>query len=107
SSKPAPSRTASAARSNSVNAAASEEQMKPSRDLKLDAPLLADGTELVVVLADQVAQDGPEIRHSLASARFTALDTADRDALLGHGARLLHHLRESPAAQVRRPPQPQ
>ena len=80
--------------------------MKPSRDLKLDARLLADGTELVGVLADQVAQDGPEIRHGLALARFTALDTADRDARLGHGARLLHQLRESPAAQVRRPPQP-
>jgi hypothetical protein len=26
---------------------------------------------------------------------------------LGHGARLLHQLRESPAAQVRRPPQSQ
>ena len=79
--------------------------MKPSRDLQLVRLLLADADVMIDVLADQVAQHGEEIRHRLTSARFTALHTADRDALLGHGARLLHQLCEAATPQVRRPPQ--
>ena len=78
--------------------------MKPSRDLKQDA-LLAGAARTTAMLANQVAQDGPEIWHRLTLAWFTALDTANRDALVGHGARLLHQLRESTATQMRRPPQ--
>ena len=74
--------------------------MKPSPEL-LDAPLIAG----VAGLAKQIAQHSPEVRHGLALAWFTALDTADRDALVGHGACVLHQLRESPATQMRRPPQ--
>ena len=79
--------------------------MKPSRELQLDRRLLADAGVMIDVLADQVAQHSQEIRHGLTSAGFTALHTADRDALVGHGARLLHQLCEASAAQVRRPPQ--
>lgn len=80
--------------------------MKPWRDLKLDALLAgASAARTGGRLADQVAQNGPEIRHRLTSTWLTALDTTDRDALLGHGARLLHQLRESPTTHMRRPPQ--
>jgi hypothetical protein len=79
--------------------------MKPSRELQLDVQLLAGVAEPVVVLVNQIAQHNPEIRHRLTSAWITALDTTDRDALVGHRARLLHQLRESTAAQLRRPPQ--
>src|SRR5215471_13611944 len=99
SSRPAPSRTASAEHSSSVSAAGREAQTKPLRDPKLDA-LLAGGARSSGMLTDQVAQDAPEIRHCLASARFTALDTAKRDALVGRCARLLHQLRESTATQM-------
>jgi hypothetical protein len=65
----------------------------------------ASGGLLVEVLADQIAQDREEVRHRLTSAGLTPLDTADRDARLGHDAGLVHQLRESSTTQVRRPPQ--
>lgn len=58
------------------------------------------------MLADQLAQHRPEVRHCLTLAGFATLDTTDRNALLSSGARLLHQLHESTTAQMRRPPQP-
>jgi hypothetical protein len=81
--------------------------MKRLPEVRGSAPRLLVGVGVIVdVLADQIAQDREEVRHRLTSAGFTALDTADRDALLGRGARLLHQLPESPTTQMRRPPQP-
>jgi hypothetical protein len=39
-------------------------------------------------------------------ARFTLLNDAQRDALLGHIVCVLHELSETPTSQATRPPQP-
>ena len=105
-SKRAPSRTASAARSNSVSATATEVQMKPLPDRGPTAVALLVGVGATIdVLADQVAQDREEVRHRLATTRFTATDTTDRDALLGHCTRLVYQLGELTTSQTTRPPQ--
>jgi len=80
--------------------------MKPLPELRPGARLLAGARVMIDVLADQLAQRGPEVRHRLTLTSLPALDTTDRDAFLGHATRLLHQLCESAAAQMRRPPQP-
>ena len=76
--------------------------MKPLPELRPGARLLAGARVMIDVLADQLAQHGPEVRHRLTSARFPTLDTTDRNAFLGHGTRLLHKLRESAASLAHR-----
>jgi len=81
--------------------------MKPLPELQANCTLPADADVMIDLLADQVAKHSPEVRHRLASTGFPVLDTADRDALVGHSACLLDQLREAAATQMRRPPQPQ
>jgi hypothetical protein len=57
-------------------------------------------------LIDQVAEDGQEVGHRLASARFAVLDSTDGDAHLPHLTRVAQQVGKPPAAQATRPPQP-
>ena len=80
--------------------------MKPLPDRGPTAVALLVGVGATIdVLADQVAQDREEVRHRLATTRFTATDTTDRDALLGHCTRLVYQLGELTTSQATRPPQ--